>query len=184
MSQSAFETAFNRLLYVEGDYSDNLNDRGGKTRWGITEAVARDYGYTDDMRDLPLPVAMEIAKKKYWDVLCLDDILPMVGPDLTYELFEIGYNMGVGWSGLFLQRALNAFNRTGLDYPDIKVDGRIGPRTLMVLSNFVLVRGRPGLVVLHRAVECQQGERYLDLTDLRPGNEDFVFGWFRLRIGV
>ena len=33
------------LIEREGAYSDHPADRGGPTRWGITEQVARAYGY-------------------------------------------------------------------------------------------------------------------------------------------
>ncbi|WP_375250787.1 glycosyl hydrolase 108 family protein, partial [Sphingomonas sp.] len=34
----------------EGDYADRADDRGGATRFGITEAVARANGYAGAMR--------------------------------------------------------------------------------------------------------------------------------------
>ena len=55
-----FDTAFNKLLGIEGDYSDHPSDPGGKTRWGVTEAVAREVGYRGDMRDLPVDLAKRI----------------------------------------------------------------------------------------------------------------------------
>lgn len=180
---AAFEAAFKRLLVAEGEYSDHPSDRGGKTRWGITEAVARDSGWMGDMRDLPLSVAQDIARSKYWDLLSGDEVVKLVGEGVAYQLLQIGYNMGVGWAGQFLQRALNAFNRNGLDYPDIPMDGKIGPRTLASLRCFVAFRRVAGVQALSKAIECQQGTRYLDLVDFRPENEDFVFGWFRVRLG-
>ena len=40
-----FERIFDYLLRVEGGYSDDKNDKGGKTKFGITEEEARKYGY-------------------------------------------------------------------------------------------------------------------------------------------
>ena len=46
------------LLGKEGGYTDHPSDRGGPTNWGITEKVARAYGYTGDMRELERDLAI------------------------------------------------------------------------------------------------------------------------------
>lgn len=66
MYSAAFVSAWDRLLENEGGYSDYPADTGGRTMWGITEAVARAHGYTGDMRDLPQSLAMQIARDSYW----------------------------------------------------------------------------------------------------------------------
>jgi len=40
-----FEKIFDYLLKVEGGYSDDKNDKGGKTKYGIIEEEARHYLY-------------------------------------------------------------------------------------------------------------------------------------------
>jgi Glycosyl hydrolase 108 len=42
----------------EGGYSNHPADRGGATRWGVTEAVARAHGYRGDMRSGNLSAAL------------------------------------------------------------------------------------------------------------------------------
>ena len=58
-----FENAFSRVLGFEGGYSDDPDDRGGKTRFGITEATAAKHGYTGHMEDITLNFAKHIYKK-------------------------------------------------------------------------------------------------------------------------
>ena len=41
------------LIDREGGYVHNPADRGGATRYGVTEAVARAHGYAGAMRDFP-----------------------------------------------------------------------------------------------------------------------------------
>lgn len=166
----------------EGGYSDHPADRGGATRWGITQATARDHGYDGDMRRLPRPVAVAIYRRQYWHRPGLDRIAVRT-PALAAELFDTGVNMGPAVAASFLQRALNALNRGATDYPDIIVDGRIGPSTLAALDRFVVVRGAHGEGVLLKAVEALQGERYLHLAERRPANEAFLYGWLANRIG-
>lgn len=178
----AFEQCFKKLLGVEGDFSDHPSDLGGATRWGITEAVARSSGWHGPMRELPVEVAMQIARAAYWDPLCLDDIAIVSSVDIAYELFDTGYNMGPGWAIHFLQRALNALNSQQRFYFDIAVDDKSGPRTVSALEKYVQTRHDAGLIVLLKMLNCLQGERYIRLAESREKNEDFVYGWFQHRV--
>lgn len=112
---SDFERALTAVLTVEGDYSDDAHDPGGKTRFGITEAVARANGYTGEMRQLPREVADAIYRKDYW-APCHCDALPW---PLSLYVFDAAVNQGVQPAIKMLQRAL-----------DTVQDGVFGPTTL------------------------------------------------------
>lgn len=98
-------------------------------------------------------------------------------------MFDTGINMGPAIATGFLQRALNALNRNGRDYADIKADRKIGPQTIDALRQFLKKRGKSGETVLLKAVEALQGERYIKLAEQRPANEAFLYGWLANRIG-
>lgn len=166
----------------EGGYSNHPADRGGPTRWGITERVARAHGYDGPMRLLPRHVAASIYRRIYWLRPGLDRVGELA-PRIAAELFDTGVNMGPGVASGFLQRALNALNRGASDYPDIAVDRKIGPQTLAALAGFIARRGEIGETVLLKALEALQGERYLSLAEQRPGNEAFLYGWLANRLG-
>lgn len=166
----------------EGGYVHYPADRGGATRFGITEAVARANGYTGDMRHFARPAAVAIYRQLYWSRPGLDRVADRA-PALAAELFDTGVNMGPAVATGFLQRALNALNRGGRDYPDVVPDGRIGARTLAALDAFLATRGAGAETVLVKAVEALQGERYLSLAEQRPANEAFLYGWLAQRIG-
>lgn len=171
------------LLDREGGYVNHPADRGGPTRYGITEAVARVHGYRGAMARLPREVAAAIYKRLYW----LRPRFDAVGdrsPRLAAELFDTGANMGPAVAATFLQRALTALNRNARDYADLVPDGRIGERTLAALDAFLATRGARGETVLLRAIESLQGERYLRLAERRPANEAFLYGWLVNRMGV
>ena len=106
-----------------------------------------------------------------------------LSPNVAEELFDTGVNMGPAVAVTFLQRALNALNRGGTDYPDLLPDGRIGAVTLGALQRFQAARGNAGDIVLLRALDALQGERYLRLAERRPANEAFLYGWLANRIG-
>ncbi|EON3938324.1 putative peptidoglycan-binding domain-containing protein, partial [Escherichia coli] len=69
-------------------------------------------------------------------------------------------------------------------YPDMDADGRIGPRTLNALRAYLKNRSRDGELVLVKALNCAQGERYLELAEKREANESFVYGWMKERVVV
>lgn len=110
-----FDAAFDLLLGHEGGYSDHAADPGGKTRFGVTEAVAREVGYKGDMRELPLDLAKRIYKDRYWDAIKAEQLPPA----LRYPLFDAAVNSGPGQAVKWLQRALG-----------VKDDGVIGPQTI------------------------------------------------------
>ena len=171
------------LLEREGGYVNHPADRGGPTRFGITEAVARAHGYRGAMRQLPREEAAAIYRRLYWLRPRLDEVAKRA-PKVAAELFDTGVNMGPAVAITFLQRALTALNRNGKDYPDLVPDGRAGPQTLAAPDGFLAARGRKGgETVLLRALEALQGERYLRLAERRPANEAFLYGWLANRTG-
>lgn len=176
-----FEDAFNHVVEVEGGYSDNPNDSGGKTNWGITEFVARANGFTGKMTDLKKADAKLIYKKQYWDISRLDDIA-MISPEIAMELFDTGVNMGVTVAAKFLQRALNVLNLNASLYPDMTVDGLIGPMSVSALKLFVVKRAGGGINAMMKALNAQQGVRYIEIAENNPKNEDFTYGWISNRL--
>ena len=115
-----FQTAFDLLITHEGGFSNHPDDPGGATMYGITEAVARENGYTGAMRDLTLDFAKSIYRKKYWDA-CRCDQMP---DQLRYPLFDGAVNSGPGQSIKWLQVALG-----------VKADGGIGSVTQQAANN-------------------------------------------------
>ena len=178
---TAFDQSFKDLIEVEGGYSDDARDLGGKTNWGITEAVARNNDYTGDMKDLRKDEAKRIYKSQYWDIQRLDDVADLSGA-VAHELFDTGVNMGVKRAGEFLQRSLNALNNGGRLYPDLEVDGMIGPASVAALRKYIGARGSEGITILMRALNCLQGARYIELAEAREQNEAFLYGWLRTRV--
>ena len=176
------EQLLDELIDREGGYADHPADRGGPTRWGITEAVARAHGYDGDMRALRRETARQLYRRIYWQAPGFAR-LAETAPKIAAELFDTGVNMGPDVATGFLQRALNALNRNGRDYPDLIVDRQVGPVTLGALRDFLRLRGPAGETVLLRAIEALQGERYIALAEDRPANEAFLYGWIANRLG-
>lgn len=172
------ETLIEDLIEREGGekFTDHPSDRGGPTRWGVTEAVARAFGYEGDMRTMPKSIAVEIYLERYWLQPGFSQIEPLSAM-LAQELFDTGVNMGTAVAAGFLQRALNTLNAQGRHFPDIAADGVIGRITLHALKEFLKRRGNDGEIVLFRMLNAQQSVRYMELAERRKSQEDFQFGW-------
>ena len=171
------------IIKAEGGYVNHPNDKGGPTNWGITQAVARAHGYTGDMKNLPRQTAIDIYKQDYWFGPRFDQIA-QVSPHVAEELADTGVNMGPSFQSKQLQRWLNAFSQQNKLYPDLAVDGAIGNRTVVALRAFLQARGSEGERVLLKALNASQAVRYLELTEARKANQDFVYGWINNRVNI
>ena len=173
--------AIDHVVGIEGGYVDDPADSGGKTRYGITEDVAREFGYQGPMAKLPAETAHEIYRTGYWDKMRLDDIaLPC--PLLAAELFEAGVNCGPGAAASWLQIALNACNTEGSLYPDIAEDGDIGDETLGALRSLIKSATRDVDRLLASMCNILQGAHYIELSRERKKDERFVRGWIERRV--
>jgi len=169
------------LIGREGGYVSNPDDKGGPTRWGIIQTVARAHGYQGDMRYLPRETAVQIYEADYWFSPRFDQVAKF-SPAIAEELMDTGVNMGPSVASKMLQRWLNVFNLKGTLYPDMTVDGMIGARTIAALGVFLSKRGKEGETVLLRALNVSQGNRYLELAEAREANETFIYGWLKERV--
>ena len=154
------EQLIDDVIGREGGYSNHPADRGGATRWGITEAVARAHGYGGDMKTFPRDEAVALYKRIYWTRPGIDRIGDLA-PFIAAEMFDTGVNMGPGIAVSFLQRALNALNRGASDYPDIVPGVRVDEETVAALSAFLTKRKPHGEGVLMKALEAQIGRAHV-----------------------
>lgn len=182
-AKAHIDKLIDEVIAREGEYSNHPADRGGPTRWGVTERVARAHGYKGDMRHFPRDAAVAIYRELYWRRPGFDAV-ELIYERVAEELLDTGINMGTKVASGFLQRALNALNREGNDYPDVPVDGDVGPLTLAALRGYKARRGAAGETVLMRAIEGLQAERYMTLAEQRPANEAFLYGWLANRVGL
>lgn len=150
---NGFEDAHAIIIGHEGAFSDRdpISDPGGKTMYGITERVARAWGFKGDMRALPLATAKAIAKSEYWDKFQCDQFPPAIG----FQVFDTAYNGGhpIKW----LQEAVG-----------VTADGAVGAKTIAAVR----------AADVCRVVARFNAKRLMYLTELKnwPQNSR---GWAR-----
>jgi lysozyme family protein len=98
------------VIIREGEFIDRPDDRGGPTRYGITEIIARSQGYLGSVCDLPRDTAIEIYERIYWRRPKLAAIHDCA-PHLAYRMFNLYVDVGPATAIGFLRRGLNALNR-------------------------------------------------------------------------
>lgn len=177
----SIESLIDGVIGREGAFVNNPADPGGATRWGITERVARRRGYTGPMSELPRETAKQIYFDEYVSGPGFSAVM-RVSELIAEEIVDTGVNMGPAVASIFLQKALNTFNNQGQDYPDLKVDGDVGPATIAALKALLAKRGQDGETVMLRALNALQGEHYISIGANRPVSEAFEFGWFLKRV--
>jgi len=185
LTQYNKDYAIHHLMGVEGGekFTDIKTDRGGKTRFGITEKKAKEhidvwpqFNFNGDISTLPAELAYYIYDKDFWTFMKLDTMV-LIHPLLADKLLDIGCNRGVSAAGHYLQRLLNVFNQRSTLYPDIKVDGNIGPGTIAAINNFVAKRGFQAKKALILGLLSLQNTSYIAIAENDPTQEDFSMGW-------
>lgn len=179
------------ILKKEGSqYTNHSADRGGPTKWGITLDTLRAWRKAPstsaaDVQALTEDEARRIYYENYVVKPGYVHVMALM-PRLAAKLVDTGVNVGTRRASRWLQTALNAFNRSYLptpDYPELKIDGDIGPATIRALSAFAKLRGSERSErVLVRAVNAQQGCHYLGLGATDAKQETFMLGWFDQRV--
>lgn len=169
------------VIAIEGGYSNDKDDAGGETNFGITIAVARANGYTGPMKDMPRTVAVNIYTRRYVQDPRFDAVVAL-DPEIGIELIDTGVNMGPTQAAMFLQRWLNGLNDSGSRYQKLFVDGRLGTVSLFALESYLKWRGRDGKKVLLRGLNSGQAVRYLEITESKPSQKKYLFGWMLNRV--
>jgi glycosyl hydrolase family 108/predicted peptidoglycan binding protein len=125
-NSTRFDACMPFIFKAEGGYSDNPNDPGGPTNFGITLATLKAYESNpnltaQDVKSLTPATAREIYRSNYWNRMQCGSL-----PEgLDLEVFDFGVNAGPGEAVKALQRIVG-----------VTADGSIGPITLAAVGQF------------------------------------------------
>ncbi|WP_018249632.1 glycoside hydrolase family 108 protein [Orenia marismortui] len=160
-----FEKAFQKILRFEGRYSNEKYDHGGKTKYGISEEVAKRLGYDGDIEDLTIVDAKKIYYNHYWKNLNYHKIEDI---DIAIESFDQAVNMGPRTATKHLQEAYNLLSDN-----EIEVDGIVGAVTLDAINNC------PHPFELLQLLNIIQGIKYIEIVKKDKKQKKFIKGWLK-----
>lgn len=160
-----FQQALAYTLMNEGGYSEDKDDRGGATKFGVTIATLSTYlggqATIQEVRNLSKDDAANIYYHLYWTPLCLS----MVNNNsLATSIFDVGVNCGVHYSARITQSSLNALDLT------VIVDGEMGFKTCEKLNQ--VDQGKFILTFENLLVE-----HYYGIVAANPKQQKFLPGW-------
>ena len=185
-----FKKAFEKTMVHEGGYSFDELDPGGETYLGISRVYwpswegwpiidkAMESGRPlSSCIELP-PMARNFYRANFWNRFKGDDVAAL-SPSVAMEMFDTAVNLGVHKASKYLQGALNLLNRNGKSYPDMVVDGVIGPTTIRMLNLYLSQNpGKDGKEkLLLNVMNVLQGIHYVKQMRRYPEKERFR-GWF------
>lgn len=179
-----FDIAFKNTLTHEGGYSNDPNDPGGETIYGLARKKNPDWeGWTlvdnfkRDKLNFPKNALADSAimslvklfyKKRYWDVNRLDEINLQ---EICNEMFDTAINLGQGKAASFLLLSVDLLNRGGKDYSDVPEDGKIDPSDVALVNS----HKRPQNIL--KCLNGLQFMHYYTITKAKPSFEDYFNGW-------
>jgi lysozyme family protein len=114
------------LVKAEGELSNNKQDYGGTTKYGISQ---REYPKID-LDSLTLQKACEILERDYWKRYRIGEFREQT---IANQLFLLIINMHPLYTGQILQRAVN---NCKIIRPELKEDGVIGSQTITTVNSF------------------------------------------------
>jgi lysozyme family protein len=153
-----FNIAYTITLKHEGSGTNDPNDRGGLTKFGISQAAHPNV----DVATLTPEGAKTIAKNEYWEPLGCDYIEDQA---LANKVFDTSYPAGVPQVALSLQNA--AVDVSG---HKLKIDGIIGSMTIEIVNQC-----NPDVLLDRFRVLMEQ--YYDHIAMLRPQDQRYVRGW-------
>ena len=162
---TAFEKAFEKTLKYEGCLSNDVNDKGGLTMYGICQASYPKL----DIRNLTIEDAKKIYKRDYWDAVKCDSIKD---ESVAMHVFDIAVNCGTGGAGTIVQKAINRIKGSAV----LNVDGAIGSVTIAALNEI-----DPHL--LNKEIARYRARRYAIICEKNKTQTCFLEGWLERTFG-
>jgi lysozyme family protein len=167
-----FVEAVSKTLHHEGFFSDDEDDPGGPTKYGVSLRWLRTKGKwgdfdgdgdvdRDDIWAMEEADAVRLYHEFWWVETKYDKLHKKLGP----KVFDIAINMGVKSANKCLQRAVRSAEGSKLID-----DGILGRRSIAAIK-----RAKPDLLLI--AFKSETAGHYRMLTELNKVFKKYINGW-------
>ncbi len=151
--KDCFPQIFEYLINIERGYSNDPDDSGKETKYGISK---RSFP-KEDIQNLTKERAMELYRVHYWEKYKCNQIK---SPILAAEIFVAVVNVNAKKVIRYLQTACNELGA------ELQEDGLMGPKTLSFLNGFkhpkAIIAGLEGEMYRHYVAQ---------------GKKKYISGW-------
>jgi lysozyme family protein len=151
------------VLRREGGYSNDPDDPGGTTKYGITQATLRATGNTQNVRDLTKDQARAIYREFYWRKPRIN-LLPYPLQPAVFDFYVNSGKIAIET----LQRLLREF-----DAP-VVVDGLIGLKTAQASRDAIKRADKVASGLFVDAYAIARRNFLYNLADKRPSSRKFA----------
>ncbi|MBR5892474.1 MAG: hypothetical protein IKZ37_02390 [Bacteroidaceae bacterium] len=165
-SDYLFYSTIPLILKYEGGFTDNPNDRGGKTNMGVTQGFLDTYKEragvnVDDVIHLKKEDAIELYRTE-WNIYGFGKL---DNSNVMKLVYDFSVNSGPQVAIKYLQRILNRRGK------NLAVDGYIGENTNRAVNSV----DEKSLV---REIQKARAEHCDRIVDQDPKQSKFIRGWF------
>lgn len=158
------------IIHREGGFSNHRADKGGPTKYGITQRTLSIYWKRpvsiDEVRYLTEEKAAEIYKRFYY----LDPHIDRLPQGFQSQVMDMAVHHGAPDGIRYFQQFLNTFG-SGL-----KADGIIGPKTAKACA--VVIKQLGNIEANNRLAEFRKSV-YLEIVENDPTQIGFRNGWLK-----
>ena len=146
----------------EGGVSNHPNDKGGLTKWGVTQATYQSvFGKTKTVVDMTEKEWDYIFRKLFWDVWQADKI-----NDQSIANLLVDWVWGSGTTGIKLAQGVLG----------VVQDGIVGPKTLAA------VNGQDASTLFAKL--WKRRKEHFEACARKPGQSVFLRGWLSRLSGI
>ncbi len=169
MHDERFDRFIEQTLDIEQARSNDPNDPGGLTVWGVS---SRWHPKLFEDGEPTLEEVRAFYYAEFWKALRLDEI---ESDDIAAKMLDTAINLSQRRASLWAQKAHNMLAREGYEY--LVEDGIIGDKTIRYVNAFARLSPECEVAFLN-GFTYFQANHYANEGDRHHGR-----GWFAKRVG-